>query len=145
MKFYAEVVKHIKKFINRLLGNDKSIYVTSSNISICNGKIFVDDVELTLNKDTKFCVTEVIVNAEHVELVAVDSGNITINASVYGNVTNDCGNITINGDLTGDASTDCGNVKIKGEKLPKGPALETIKGNAEFFGKSKTMYYRDCW
>jgi hypothetical protein len=100
--------------------NGKSITVTGNNVSICNGKIFVDGVELTPDKDTKFCVTEVIVNAERVESVTADCGNITVNAPVYGKVTNDCGNITINGDLTGDASTDCGNVKIKGEKFRMG-------------------------
>lgn len=120
--------------------NGKSITVKGNNVAICNGRVFVDGIEVKPDKDSKFCITEIIVNSESVASVTADCGNITVNAPVHGKVTSDCGNITINGDITGDASTDCGNIKIKGQVRP--PRQQPIADNKEIFGDKKTSYSR---
>lgn len=122
--------------INQCNVNERSYAITGNNVSITNGKVIVDGVEINPGADKRFAITQVIVNAEKVESLKVDCAGITVNGSVHGNVDVDCGNINIEGDLIGEARVDCGNIKVKGLKLPKGPELESLKENVSIFGKT---------
>jgi hypothetical protein len=114
MKQIINNIGSVKEQINinnsdiNINGNNITISSNSKNISIINGRIFIDGKEQTLDKDIKTFNITINGNIDKLDIDYCESINIT------GDV-NECkstnGNINITGDIKSDCKTTNGNVK----------------------------------
>lgn len=93
--------------------NGNRIEVSGSNISVINGRVFVDGKEYTdEDKNVKYKDITIVVNGSP-EVVRNESGNIIVRGDVKGNVGAASGDIEISGNVGGNVSTLSGDVRAK--------------------------------
>lgn len=121
--------KFIKKLMNTIKINGQNINVSNvsgKSISIINGKVIIDGVDVT--PDSKNISIEIIGNVDNVEVGACNQikvqgdvnklkggvSEVEITGSVTGDVTTSTGDVRIRGNVTGDVQTSTGDVEIDG-------------------------------
>lgn len=98
---------------SNVVSDGKTVVISGSgrNVSIINGRVFIDGVEM--KSDEKVIYRDVVINGDP-KSVMTQSGSIRVNGNVTGDVSSTSGDVEISGSVEGNVHTTSGDVRVRG-------------------------------